>query len=134
FPGALPADAAVRLSEIADKVFAAQGTPRAALALWRPRFVNAATWFVEEERKRRRRIAASYVEIEGRIAVSDEFSLHGRADRIDIFTDGGAVAPDYKTGQPPTNKQIKQFLAPQLLLEGAMIKRSGFTELGQRNP
>jgi len=134
FPGTLPADGAVRLSEIAEDVFAAQGTPRAALALWRPRFVNAAVWFVEVERKRRERVTASFVEIEGRIAVSEGFSLHGRADRIDIFADGGAAILDYKTGSLPTSKQIKAFLAPQLLLEGAMIRRGAFAEVGQRNP
>jgi len=134
FPGALPADAAVRLIEIAEDVFDAQGTPRAALALWRPRFANAAIWFVEEERKRREFVTESFVEIEGRIAVSDGFSLHGRADRIDILRSGSAAILDYKTGSLPTSKQIKAFLAPQLLLEGAMIRRGGFAELGQRNP
>jgi ATP-dependent helicase/nuclease subunit B len=134
FPGPLPPDAALRLSEIADEVFAAHGTPKAALALWRPRFINAASWFVGEERARRAFIAKSFVEIEGRIEVSDGFSLHGRADRIDILSGGGAAILDYKTGTLPTNKQIKAFLAPQLLLEGAMIRRGGFGDLGKRNP
>ena len=134
FPGILPPDAALRLNEIADEVFAAHGTPKAALALWRPRFVNAASWFVSEERARREFIEKSFVEIKGRIAVSDGFSLHGRADRIDILSAGGAVILDYKTGTPPSNKQIKAFLAPQLLLEGAMIRRGGFGDLGKLNP
>jgi len=134
FPGSLPPDAAVRLSEIADEVFAAQGIPKAALALWRPRFVHAASWFVGEERTRRERIDKSFVEVDGRIAIGDGFSLSGRADRIDILATGGAAILDYKTGSPPTGKQIKAFLAPQLLLEGAMIRRGGFGDLGERNP
>jgi ATP-dependent helicase/nuclease subunit B len=133
FPGMLPHDAALRLGEIADEVFAAHGTPKAALAMWRPRFINAASWFVSEERARRAFIEKSFVEIEGRVLVSDGFSLRGRADRIDILTGGGAAILDYKTGTPPTNKQIKAFLAPQLLLEGAMIRRGGFGDLGKRN-
>jgi ATP-dependent helicase/nuclease subunit B len=131
-PGNLPSDAALQLIAIADEVFAAQGTPKAALALWRPRFINAAVWFVHEERRRRRTIVESFAEIEGRLAVGDGFEIYGRADRIDILTNGDAVILDYKTGEPPTGPQIGAFLAPQLLLEGAMIRNGGFGDLGRR--
>ena len=107
FPGELPGDAALQLIAIADAVFADLGTPKAALALWRPRFANAAVWFVDEERKRRAGIAQSHVEIDGRIAITDAFWLYGRADRIDLLTSGGAAILDYKTGKPPTASQIK---------------------------
>jgi len=133
FPSELPPDAALRLITIADEVFAAQGTPNAALALWRPRFANAAVWFVNEERKRRQSIAKSYAEVEGRLAIGDSFAIYGRADRIDILTNGNAVILDYKTGEPPTGPQIGAFLAPQLLLEGAMIRNGGFGDLGKRD-
>ena len=132
FPGEIPPDAALQLIQISDEVFAALGTPKAALALWRPRFANAAVWFVGEERKRRAAIARSHVEIDGRIAVSDSFSLHGRADRIDILANEGVAILDYKTGNPPTGTQIKAFLAPQLLLEGAMVEQGGFGDVGKR--
>ncbi len=132
FPRELPGDAALQLIAIADAVFADLGTPKAALALWRPRFANAAVWFVDEERKRRAGIAQSHVEIDGRIAITDAFWLYGRADRIDLLTSGGAAILDYKTGKPPTASQIKRFLAPQLLLEGAMIQHGGFGDLGKR--
>jgi ATP-dependent helicase/nuclease subunit B len=132
FPNELPPDAALRLIEIADDVFAAQGTPNAALALWRPRFANAAVWFVNKERQRRQTIAKSFAEVEGRLEVADSFSLYGRADRIDILSNGDAVILDYKTGEPPTAPQIGAFLAPQLLLEGAMIRDGGFGDLGKR--
>lgn len=132
FPGELPADAVARLIAIADEVFAADGTPKAALALWRPRFVHAAAWFVAIEHERRAGIAHSHVEVKGRLALGDKFSLYGRADRIDILTGGGAAIVDYKTGNPPTTKQIRTFLAPQLLLEGAMLAGGGFADLGER--
>jgi ATP-dependent helicase/nuclease subunit B len=131
-PDELPPDAALQLIAIADEVFAAQGTPKAALALWRPRFVHAAVWFVNEERRRRQTIVKSYAEIEGRLAVGDAFAIHGRADRIDIIANGDAVILDYKTGEPPSGQQIGAFLAPQLLLEGAMIRNGGFGDLGKR--
>jgi ATP-dependent helicase/nuclease subunit B len=133
FPSELPQDAALQLIAIGDEVFATQGTPKAALALWRPRFANAAVWFVKVERRRRKTIAKSYAEIEGRFALSDAFAIYGRADRIDVLLGGGVAILDYKTGEPPTGPQISAFLAPQLLLEGAMIRGGGFGDLGKRS-
>jgi ATP-dependent helicase/nuclease subunit B len=131
YPGALPADAAIRLCEIADEVFAEVGTPKAALALWRPRFLRAASWFVEEERARRADIRASLTEIEGKFEITDGFTLYGVADRIDLLADGSAAILDYKSGKPPRPKQIKAFLAPQLLLEAAMLEAGAFEAAGK---
>ena len=41
YPGGLPDDAVAQLIAIADEVFAELAIPKAALALWRPRFRNA---------------------------------------------------------------------------------------------
>ncbi len=128
-PGPLPEDAALRLIAIADEVFAAEGTPKAALALWRPRFVHAANWFVAQERERRARIKASYTEVYGAFEVAEGFKLYGYADRIDLLTDGTAAIIDYKTGAPPTDKEIEVFLAPQLPLEAAILAAGGFDGL-----
>ncbi len=123
FPGALPADAERRLVEIADGLFA--DLPKSVLALWRPRFVNAARWFVGVERERRADIAASYLEIRGE-RMFGAFKLYGRADRIDALKSGGAAVLDYKTGAPPSNPQVKELLAPQLPLEAAILESGGF--------
>ncbi|MEI9994123.1 MAG: double-strand break repair protein AddB [Rhizomicrobium sp.] len=133
FPGELPPDAALQLCTIADAVFAAEGTPKAALALWRPRFTRAAEWFVELERARRGEIAASHTERHGEMAVTPDFALYGIADRIDLLTDGRAAILDYKTGQLPTTKQIESFLAPQLPLEAAMLAAGAFDGVAARD-
>ncbi|HEX4304373.1 MAG TPA: double-strand break repair protein AddB [Rhizomicrobium sp.] len=125
-PGPLGDDAALILISIADQVFAAEGTPKAALALWRPRFANAALWFIEQERQLREARDTSLTEIKGRWKVTPEFELRGIADRIDILPDGSAAIFDYKTGKPPRPKQIKAFLAPQLLLEAEMLRQGAF--------
>lgn len=130
-PGELPDDAAVRLCAIADEVFAAEGTPKAALALWQPRFTRAAEWFVAVERARRDDITASHTEIAGGFAVTPDFELYGIADRIDVLAGGGAAILDYKTGQVPTKKQIESFLAPQLLLEAVMLSAGAFDGVGK---
>jgi ATP-dependent helicase/nuclease subunit B len=126
YPGELPDDAAARLCAIADKVFEDLGAPKAALALWRPRILRAARWFVEEERARRSTFTTSLTEIKGRYPVTENFTLTGTADRIDLIGDYRAAILDYKTGKPPRPKQIEAFLAPQLLLEAAMLEGGAF--------
>jgi ATP-dependent helicase/nuclease subunit B len=59
------------------------------------------------------------------------FTLSGKADRIDILKNGNAAILDYKSGRAPSKKQVNQFLAPQLPLEAAMLKRGAFQGLGK---
>jgi ATP-dependent helicase/nuclease subunit B len=125
YPDGLPEDAVQELVAIADQVFAEAGTPAAALALWRPRFVGAARGFVALERERRASIVKSHLEIRGELKIGD-FTLTGVADRIDILRDGAAAILDYKTGTPPSTKQVTELLSPQLPLEAAMLARDGF--------
>ena len=55
----------------------------------------------------------------------------GIADRIDLLNDGNASILDYKTGRPPTTPQVRELLAPQLPLEGAILAAGGFPGLGK---
>ena len=36
---------------------------------------------------------------------------------------------DYKTGQPPTGKQVRMGLSPQLTLEAAILREGGFADI-----
>ena len=63
------------------------------------------------------------------IASAIGFELRGRADRIDLFTDGRAAILDYKSGRAPSNKQMERLLSPQLALEGAMALAGAFADL-----
>ncbi|HVU22059.1 MAG TPA: double-strand break repair protein AddB [Rhizomicrobium sp.] len=133
FPGALPDDAVLQLDRIAADVFEKYRTPKSAQALWRPRFLRAAAWFVSQERARRAGIKLSLTEQEStKWSVTDDFTVYGVADRIDLLTAGGAAILDYKTGKPPVPKQIKAFLAPQLLLEAAMLEAGAFEKAGKQ--
>ena len=125
YKAGLPDNAHARLTAIADQVFEQAGIPKAALALWRPRFAAAARGFVEQERERRGAIKDSHLEIRGKLALGD-FTLTGIADRIDILDNGKAAILDYKTGAVPSAKQVTQLLSPQLPLEGAMLAADGF--------
>jgi ATP-dependent helicase/nuclease subunit B len=131
YKNGLPDDAEKQLTLIADQVFAEAGIPKAALALWRPRFGAAARGFIEFERSRRDAIETSHLEVRGNLRIGD-FTLTGVADRIDILRDGRCAILDYKTGAIPTLKQVTQLLSPQLPLEAAMLAQGGFPGIGER--
>jgi ATP-dependent helicase/nuclease subunit B len=135
YPDALPGDAAEVLVSIADEIFAEQGIPKAALALWRPRFQGAAPAIIGFEAQRRAGIEKSWLEIRGALDIdgpAGRFILSGRADRIDVLTGGAAAILDYKSGQVPTKKQVERLLSPQLPLEAAMLARGAFAQIGAR--
>jgi ATP-dependent helicase/nuclease subunit B len=135
-PGALPDNAAQELASIADEVFAQQAIPRAALAIWRPRFLGAAQAIVAFEAARRDTIEKSHLEIRGALDFARQegkFILSGRADRIDILKTGDAAILDYKSGRVPSKKQVERLLAPQLPLEAAMLARGAFEQAGARD-
>jgi ATP-dependent helicase/nuclease subunit B len=136
-PEEFPADALSRLIAMAGDVFKEMAIPAATLSLWRPRFARAAKWFVERERERRSGIEKSFPEIAGTLkfdAPGGLFTLRGRADRVDVLLSGGAAILDYKTGSPPSHKQVEALLAPQLPLEGAILAAGGFAETGSLSP
>ena len=58
--------------------------------------------------------------------------LSARADRIERRRDGSYAILDYKTGQPPTGKQVRMGLSPQLTLEAAILREGGFAGIAGR--
>jgi ATP-dependent helicase/nuclease subunit B len=130
---ALPADPALALRGIGEKYFAPLMERPEARALWWPRFQRIAAWFAEWEIARRGNVAAIDAEIRGEISIpldnARTFYLSARADRIERRPDGTYAILDYKTGQPPTGKQVRMGLSPQLTLEAAILREGGFAKI-----
>ena len=100
-------------------------------AIWSIRFAAIAKWFVAWEARRAPDIAERKAEISGRFelaAPAGLFHLRGRADRIDLRRDGTVEILDFKTGSPPSARQVLVGFAPQLGLEAAMTMAGGFGE------
>ena len=55
-------------------------------------------------------------------SASEVFKLTVRADRIELLKDGRYAVLDYKTGAPPSDKQVLTGLSPQLTLEAAIMR------------
>ncbi len=130
--GPLPADAPERLIATGREVFAAHIHRPGVWAFWWPRFLRIAEWFVAVEGERRIRVAATVTEAKGELTVdapAGPFTLTAIADRIDRMQDGTLAIVDYKTGAPPTQKEIAAGFAPQLPLEAAIAAAGGFTDV-----
>jgi ATP-dependent helicase/nuclease subunit B len=126
----LPDDPASALRRIGEKHFAPLMDRPEARALWWPRFLRIASWFAGWESERRINVRTIDAEIRGRISIPLDhgrtFFLSARADRIEHRTDRTFAILDYKTGAPPTGKQVRMGLSPQLTLEAAILREGGF--------
>lgn len=125
------------LLKIGEELFEPLDAFPAVRALWWPRFQRIASAFIAFEGKRLSHLDRRFLEIGGGVEVKlpgQEFRLRGRADRIDLLKSGSLSVIDYKTGQVPSQKQVDALLAPQLPLEAAMIKRSGFKDVPSDRP
>ncbi|MGZ3327602.1 MAG: double-strand break repair protein AddB, partial [Xanthobacteraceae bacterium] len=132
FAGALPADPAAALIDIGARHFTALEDYPEARAFWWPRFQRIAHWFADWETKRRTRVKTLKAETSGKIEIplgERVFTLRGRADRIEELADGGYAILDYKTGQVPTEKQVRIGISPQLTLEAAILRGGGFGDI-----
>jgi len=129
---ALPSDARERLLSIAQARFALFRDDPAFALQW-PNIEKGLDFFLAFERDTRGALAQAWVERRGAIDVplanGASFKLSARADRIDFLQSGAARVIDYKSGAPPSAREVKAGFSPQLTLEAAMLRRGGFEEL-----
>ncbi len=132
----LPGDFEERLRSDAFEAYRRFGLDPAALAREAPRIARAAAWFAAQERSRRAEgwLPVAY-EVSGAMtldAPAGPFLLTAKADRLDAGPSGHAVL-DYKTGEPPSAKEARQF-DPQLALEAAILAADGFPDIAGARP
>uniref|UniRef100_UPI0025F7DA37 PD-(D/E)XK nuclease family protein n=1 Tax=uncultured Paracoccus sp. TaxID=189685 RepID=UPI0025F7DA37 len=102
----------------------------AARAFWAARMARIADRIVTDELARLAEGRPVVVEKRGKLALGDmDLTLTAKPDRIDLLHDGRVMIYDYKSGKPPTDRQIAAF-DKQLILEAAMARRGGFDALG----
>jgi ATP-dependent helicase/nuclease subunit B len=130
---ALPKDAERLLLQFGEQAFAQLMERPEARALWWPRFRRIASWVASWERERRVNVKSVAAETDGRLAIALDdgrsFTLTARADRIEHRRDGTFALLDYKTGMPPSDKQVRLGLSPQLTLEAAILNAGGFEDI-----
>ncbi len=130
FPDTVPDDAERRLLEIGREVFAGHLARPGVRAFWWPRFERIAAWFADWQRQRLAEgWQVSFAEDIGTYhidAVPAGFTITAKPDRIDHRPEIGLSIIDYKTGQPPSEKQVESGFSPQLPLEAVMARNGAF--------
>lgn len=125
YPKDLPGDAVARLTDFGRQALAELAVAPEVEAFWWPRFERVAEGFVAKERAWRQDATFYQAEKSGRLVWPD-FTLKGKADRIDRFADGHYALIDYKTGSAPSKKEVYAGLSPQLPLEALMLRHGAF--------
>ena len=115
------------MREIADEVLAEMNHHPLMRALWRPRLMKALEW-VEAEIAANPDRTPSLIEEKGEWTYRGVL-IRGKADRIDRLPDGTLAVVDYKTGQPPSGKQVEKGYALQLGTTGLMVRHGAFGNL-----
>jgi ATP-dependent helicase/nuclease subunit B len=101
--------------------------------IWLKRFERAAVQFLAYERARDDDVTERHAEKKGEWKFPGiDFTLVGKADRLDVRSDGTLEIIDFKTGGVPAPGDMRAFDAPQLLLEAAMANAGIFAEIGPR--
>ena len=113
------------LAIAAEELAAMQAHP-VVRSLWWPRLAKGLEWIdarIARDSGEGRAVLIS----EGRGEMTFAgVRVHGRADRIDRKADGALVVVDYKTGKPPSGKQVKDGFALQLGTLGLIAAAGGF--------
>lgn len=124
------------LLRIGRAVFEEEELPEDVMAVWWPRFERMVPEILSWERGRAAEVLSRHPEIRARAIPVDGTgaTLSARADRIDLLDGGRADILDFKTGSTPTAKQARSLLVPQLALEGALLMRGAFTDVGPAAP
>ncbi len=128
-------NAITQLDAMAEEEFAGLDAIGERRAIWLRRFHRAAELFLDYERGRTGQVSSRTAEIKGNWLFSalDNFTLVGKADRIDQLSDGTLEILDFKTGGVPGSADMRDFEAPQLLLEAGMARAGFFPGIPKRD-
>jgi ATP-dependent helicase/nuclease subunit B len=132
FPKELPPDPEAALWDLAARQLETVAAFPGLAAYWEPRLRRIAAWVARAEPPRRQALERCWSEIAGALvfeAPGGPFTLVAKADRIERLADGRWALLDYKTGAPPSQKEVKAGFAPQLPLEAAIARQGGFADL-----
>ena len=126
-------DALDALRVLAATALAEHDVPPELAPFWRSRIDRALTWFVATDGPRRAAIDQVFVECEGAWKFTPrlglDFTVTAKADRLDVGRDGQVTVIDYKTGVLPSMKEVAAGYAPQLPLEGAIVRNGRFQKV-----
>ncbi|MFZ4762509.1 MAG: double-strand break repair protein AddB [Alphaproteobacteria bacterium] len=136
-PDRFDLEAKEKFLELAHPVFNSNKLDREARSFWWPRFEHMAEWFINEEKSRfADHVTKVLGEVVGELiwqSPEGTTTLVCRADRLEEHYGGGYSIIDYKTGTPPSAKEVQLGFAPQLPLEAAILHYGGMADIAANN-
>lgn len=121
------------LHMVADAVFAEYTDIIDVTLQLKPKFMAFAPDFIRAFCDRKADTHHMVLESQGGYTIKTEngntFEISGRADRIDILSDGTAVLVDYKTGSVPSPTKVKNGTIPQLGLQAHILNNDGYDSI-----
>ena len=115
------------MSDVAQECLAQMDAHPLMRALWEPRLMKALEW-VEGSLKDAPERMPERIEAWGEMDVRG-IRIFGKADRIDRLPGGALAIVDYKTGDPPSGREVEAGYALQLGTIGLMAQHGGFDGL-----
>jgi len=129
FAALLPEERAARLIDTARDVLDREVPWPVARRLWLGRVARVADSFIAQEDARHALARPAGYEQKGALRLAEvDFTVSGRADRVDATESGRLMIYDYKTGTPPSPAAQEQFNA-QLLLLALIAETEGFADI-----
>lgn len=126
YPETLPDDMLPVLQTLAEQTFREAFDMPEAKLFWEQRFCAIAHWFAPQEIAHRADWQPLHVEHKGQTRIG-QFTLAATADRLDKHRFGNVLhCIDYKTGMPPSIKDILQGQEVQLLIQALIAQQGGF--------
>ena len=95
-------------------------------AFFMAKWKKIAVWFITQQSKTQGVPYFLEKEISVVFPLNEEknFTLCGKIDRVDKISEDEALLIDYKTGTPPSLKEVRQGYSPQLPLEALALRKS----------
>jgi ATP-dependent helicase/nuclease subunit B len=115
------------MAEIVEEVLRKMRAHSLMRALWRPRLLKALEWVEARLSADPERVPA-VIEDWGSMDVCG-VEIFGKADRIDGLADGTLAIVDYKTGAPPSGREVEAGYALQLGTLGLMARAGAFEKV-----
>lgn len=132
FSTTIPDDALEHLITIGKKLFDGEADNPEIHGLWWPRFEKATAWVISHEKIWRDYTHKIHTELTCDLTLSinnTDYTLIGKADRIEQRTGNDWAIIDYKTGSIPASKDVIAGIANQLPLEAFILNEHGFSTL-----
>ena len=119
----------LELIKLSDDIFSKEVPWPAIRSVWKIQFKKTIPLFLEAEKLRRQNASPLFFEHPGSTFLSEVgITLTAIADRIDKNKLNELLIYDYKSGKPPTLKQLEIF-HKQLILEALIAENGGFKNI-----